>query len=90
MNAYGAYSIVAGVSAAASFLLGFGIIKTLTQITDNAMWAIAAMVFAPAITGISISFFIFLSHQAQSRQEPGRPPTTDDGYGSGAFTSKDR
>jgi hypothetical protein len=89
MNAYGAYSTVAGVSALASFLLGFSIIKTLAQITDNAMWAIAAMVFAPAIMGISISFFIFLSHQLLSRREPERRQPADDGFPPGAYTARD-
>jgi hypothetical protein len=89
MNAYTAYATVAGVCAIASFLLGFSVIKTLTQITDNGMWAIAAMVFAPAILGISVSFFIFLSHQSQARRGPERLPP-EDSFGSGAFTSRDR
>jgi hypothetical protein len=69
--------------------VGFGIVRTLNQITDSAMWAIAAMTAAPAIMGISISFFIFLSHQSQ-RRDPERHLPSEDGYGAGAFIAKDR
>jgi hypothetical protein len=90
MNAYQAYATVAGVSALASLLLGFGIIKALTHISDSGMWAIATMVFAPALMGIGVSLFICLTHQSQSRREPERRPLPDDGYDPGAFISKDR
>jgi hypothetical protein len=47
------------------------------------------MTAAPAIMGISISFFIFLSHQSQ-RRDPERHLPSEDGYGAGAFIAKDR
>jgi hypothetical protein len=90
MNAFGAYSIVAAVSAVASLVLGFGAIKTLTHITDSGMWAIAAMAFAPALMGIGVSLFICLSQRNEPPRERERRLPPDDGYDPGAFTSKDR
>lgn len=90
MNAFSAYSIVAGVSALASLLLGFGIIKTLTHISDSGMWAIAAMVFAPALMAIGVSMFICLSHRAHPPREPERRPPPADPYDVGAITVRDR
>ena len=88
MNAFGAYATVAAVSAAASLLLGFGIVKSLSTITDSGMWAIAAMTFAPAILGVGVSFFISVSHRAEPARERRLP--TDDSFDAGTFTSKDR
>jgi hypothetical protein len=87
MNAYGAYSIVAGVSGLASLALGFGVVKTLNQITNEGMWAIAAMTFAPALLGIGVSLFICLSHRAEPRER--RYPPVEP-FDSGAFTPTDR
>jgi len=90
MNPFAAYSIVASVSAFASLAIGFGVVKTLTHITDSAMWAIAAMVFAPALMGIGVSLFICLSHRAFPPRERERRLPMEDPHDSGAFTSKDR
>jgi hypothetical protein len=90
VNAFAAYSIVALVSALASLLIGFGVTNTLTRITDSGMWAIAAMVFAPAFMGIGVSLFICMSHRAHPPHERERRLPPEDPYDAGAFTSKDR
>lgn len=87
MNAFGAYAVVGGTAAAASFLLGFGIVKSLSTITDSAMWAIALMTFAPAFMAIGVSLFICLSHRAMPILPP---PIPNDPYDSGAFQSSER
>ena len=88
MNVYGAYSVVAFVSASASFLLGFSVIKTLIHISDSGMWAIAVMVMAPGAMGIAVSFFICLSYRAQPREPERRRPPDD--FDTEAFVAKDR
>jgi hypothetical protein len=88
MNVYGAYSVVAFVSASASFLLGFSVIKTLIDISNSGMWAIAVMVMAPGAMGIAVSFFICLSHRAQPREPERRRPPDD--FDTETFVAKDR
>jgi hypothetical protein len=90
MNAFGAYSVVALVGALASFLLGFGTIRTLSHISDSGMWAIAVMTLAPALMAIGVSLFICLSHRANPPRDPDRRRPPDDPYESGAFIGKER
>jgi hypothetical protein len=86
MNVYGAYSLVAGVSALASFLLGWGSIKTLSHITDSAMWAIAVMTMAPAVMAMGVSLFICLSKDPHVKERR----TLADVEDPGAFRASDR
>jgi hypothetical protein len=58
MNPFKAFVIVAGVSAASSLLIVFVSLRTLGQISDGGMWAIAAMTTAPAFMAIGVSHFI--------------------------------
>jgi hypothetical protein len=85
MNAYHAYATVAAVSAVASFLLGWGSIKTLSHITDSGMWAITVMAMAPALMGIGVSLFICLSHRSEPPRARRLPP--EEPLEPGAFTS---
>lgn len=90
MNAYSAYSIVAGVNALASLLIAFGVVRTLTQITDAGMWAIAGMTAVPALMAMGVCYFINSTHGAALGRESVRRLPPDDTYGSGAFISKER
>ena len=91
MNAFGAYAIVAGISAFASLLIAFGTITTLSQITDSGMWAIAVMTMVPAGMAVAVSFFIHQSHRAsETRRDRERRPTPDDLHDAGSFTSIER
>jgi len=65
-NAYAAYMVVALVSALAAVVIPFAVLKTLTQISDGGMWAIAMMSLAPCLLGIGVSYFIHRS----SRHRP--------------------
>jgi hypothetical protein len=66
-NAYAAYMVVALVSALAAVFIPFIALKTLSQISDGGMWAIALMSLAPCLLGIGVSYFI---HHT-SRHGPG-------------------
>jgi hypothetical protein len=58
---YVAFILVALVSAVTSILFATIAFTKLGQISDSGMGSIAAMVAAPAVMGISISFFVFLA-----------------------------
>ena len=58
MDPFKAFPIVAGISAAGSVLIVLVPLQILNRISDGGMWAIAAMVAAPAIMGIGVSYFI--------------------------------
>jgi hypothetical protein len=76
------------VAAAASLLLGFGIVKSLSTITDSAMWAIAVMTFAPALMGVGVSVFICLSQRGEPARERERRPPPAEPFDDGAFSAK--
>jgi hypothetical protein len=88
MNAYQAYALVGGISAAASLLLGCIALKTFTTLSDSGIWAIAVMTFAPALLGIGVSLFICLSHRSAPPRERRLPP--EEPLEPGAFTSSHR
>jgi hypothetical protein len=55
MNAYGAYGITAVSGAFASVIIAFVAIMHFNQISDSGMWAIAAMVAAPAAMAVGVA-----------------------------------
>jgi hypothetical protein len=52
------FAQVALCSGAASVLIAFLCMVLLRSITDTGMWACAAMVFAPALMGIGVAYFM--------------------------------
>ena len=57
-NAYTAYIVVALASAAASVVIALVALNTFTQVTDSAMWSMAVMILAPALSGVGVSYFV--------------------------------
>jgi hypothetical protein len=70
-NAYAAYMVVALVSAAASVVIALVALNKFTQVTDSAMWAMAAMILAPAALGVGVSYFVHRT--AVTTADVGRP-----------------
>jgi hypothetical protein len=65
INPYAAYACVAGFGAAASVLIALIGMKSFTTITDNGMWAVAAMVAAPAFMSLGVAFCITLTRRRE-------------------------
>jgi hypothetical protein len=76
MNAFGAYAVVAGVGAVGSLLIALIGFTSFKQVTDGAMWAIAAASAIPAVMAIAIASFINRSHTAAIGAAPGHYPNT--------------
>jgi hypothetical protein len=71
---YQAYALIAFVSAAGSAGIAFivFVLAHWTNLTEGGVWALASTVFAPAIMGIGVSFWVYMtaaSHRnAQSNE----------------------
>jgi hypothetical protein len=68
MKAFGAYAVVATVGGLGSVLICLVALGSLRTITDEGMWAIAAMVAVPALMAGAVAYFIHRSHQALGGQ----------------------
>ena len=55
LNPYAPVALFAGLASVAIAFFAFAILR---YISDSGMWAIAAMVAAPAAMGVGIAFFI--------------------------------
>ena len=69
INPYVGVALAAGGASVLITLIGFCMVMHLTLLTDGTMWAIAAMVAAPAVMGIGIAYF--MSHQQPKDRPPG-------------------
>jgi hypothetical protein len=62
-NPYAAYAVIASVcgpsSAGIVFILF--VIAKISGLTVGGLWALSAMVFAPALTGVGIAYFVYKS-----------------------------
>jgi hypothetical protein len=68
MKAFGAYAVVATVGGLGSVLICLVALGSLRTITDEGMWAIAAMVAVPALMAGAVAYFIHRSHLALGGQ----------------------
>jgi hypothetical protein len=57
-NPYVGIALAAGGASVFVAFIGFCMVMHLTLLTDGTMWAISAMVAAPAIMGIGIAYFM--------------------------------
>ena len=64
-NPYQAYACVAGFGAAATVLIALIAIHHFTTISDNGIWAVAAMVAAPAFMSLGVAFCITLTRRRE-------------------------
>jgi len=55
LNVYALIALYAGLTSVAIAFVAFSLMR---PITDGGMWAIAAMVAAPAVMGIGIALFM--------------------------------
>jgi hypothetical protein len=78
MNPFQAFVLVAGISAAGSLLIVCAALKTLTQISDGGMLAVAAMAFGPALMGIGVSYFISRTAGSRPWDSEGKGARDDD------------
>src|SRR5262245_4443510 len=72
LKVFEAYAIVAFLSGLASVGIAAITVFHFERITDGGMWAIAAMVAAPALMGVGISYCVYRSSALlQARAVPG-------------------
>ena len=62
-NPYAAYAVIASVCGPCSIGIVFVlfVIGKISVLTVGGLWAVAAMVAAPALTGIGIAYFVYKS-----------------------------
>jgi hypothetical protein len=58
VNPFVGVAVAAGGAAVLVAFIGFCMVMHLTELSDGTMWAIAAMVAAPAVMGIGIAYFM--------------------------------
>jgi hypothetical protein len=79
-QAYGTYKVVVTVSVIAMAGIAAIALKSFRNISDAGMFAIALMVLAPAVLGIGVSYFVYLSSASASRAQAKQDdPFADDG-----------
>ena len=57
-NPYVGIALAAGGASVFVAFIGFCMVMHLSLLTDGTMWAIAAMVAAPAVMGIGVAYFM--------------------------------
>jgi apolipoprotein N-acyltransferase len=83
-SAYAAYIGVAFVSAAASVVIALIALSRFSQVSDGAMWAMAAMILTPALLGIGVAYFVNrtaeASRGAPTPDQPSQPTAGQEGH----------